>query len=77
MTSDNPNWVTVWTMSEKFDRTQVASEDGNRYRGYCLSDDADNGLYVVIKSWDDNKEHVGMKSLEGKRVRVTIEVLDD
>jgi len=33
-------------------------------------------LFVKIQSWDDFKEHQMFKSLIGKKVRVTIEVID-
>ncbi len=41
--------------------------------------DEDNGMFVKIQSWDERDEdeaHLDMKKLDGKRVRITIEVLD-
>jgi hypothetical protein len=40
--------------------------------------DKNNKLFVRIQSWDEEtKEHIEARELEGKRVRVTIEVIED
>lgn len=36
----------------------------------------DDFFFVRLQSWDENCEHSTMKSLEGKKVRVTVEVID-
>lgn len=36
----------------------------------------DNGVFVRIQSWDETKEHKDFNALKGKRVRVTIEVVE-
>lgn len=33
-------------------------------------------FFVRLQSWDDGKEHTLMKSIQGKKVRVTIEVIE-
>ena len=43
--------------------------------------DPDNGMFVLVQSWDDRdvpaaEHHIDIKKLFGKRVRVTVEVLD-
>lgn len=38
--------------------------------------DKDSGMWVRIGSWDDLRIHSDIRSLEGKRVRVTLEVID-
>ncbi len=35
-----------------------------------------DGVFVRFQSWDDNKAHGQMKPFEGKKLRVTIEVID-
>lgn len=35
-----------------------------------------SGVYVLIQSWGDTLEHPVMKSIEGKKVKVTIEVME-
>lgn len=35
-----------------------------------------DSLFVRIQSWDDDANHPVMDSMVGKRIRVTIEVLD-
>jgi hypothetical protein len=38
---------------------------------------SENGLFVHIRSWDTQGEHVNAKTLAGKRVRVTVETIDE
>lgn len=42
---------------------------------YC-DPDLDHGLFVRLQSWDRLKKHADLSALAGKKVRVTIEVLD-
>lgn len=39
-------------------------------------DDKDTGMFVRVQSWDETGEHAEFKKFEGKRVRVTVEVID-
>ena len=41
-----------------------------------LNSDDDNGMCVRITSWDDDTVHSDMRPLVGKKVRVTIEILE-
>lgn len=36
-----------------------------------------NGIFVKVQSWYDNGYHPEMDALVGKRIRVTVEILDD
>ena len=40
--------------------------------------DGENGDYVFVRfqSWDDDKVHTQMKPFEGKKLRITIEVVE-
>jgi hypothetical protein len=38
--------------------------------------DQDVGLCVQVRSWDESKQHVDGNKLKGKKVRVTVEVID-
>jgi hypothetical protein len=42
-----------------------------------LNSNDDNFMFVNIQSWDEDIEHTDMKNLIGKKVRITIEVLED
>jgi aromatic ring-cleaving dioxygenase len=35
------------------------------------------GLFVRVQSWDPDKEHANMALMMGKRVRVTVQILED
>jgi hypothetical protein len=48
----------------------IADTNGVNY------DNEDSGLFVRIQSWDESLKHPLTKSLEGKKVKITIEVLD-
>jgi hypothetical protein len=39
--------------------------------------EVDNGVWVLIRSWQQDKKHEVLQPLVGKRLRVTVEVLGD
>jgi hypothetical protein len=41
------------------------------------SENSDEGLYVRIQSWSESKMHPQMDALIGKKVRVTIEIIEE
>lgn len=56
---------------------KLESEDG----GLCLvdydfSEESDGTFFVRLFSWDDTKEHSTIRMMEGKRVRVTVEIVE-
>lgn len=59
---------------------QVASEDSGKARiievGVQEKGTPLDCFFVRLQSWDQTKQHEVLKQLEGKRLRVTIEVLD-
>ena len=38
--------------------------------------DEDTGIGIRIVSWDESKSHSSIRKLEGKRVRITLKVID-
>jgi ribonuclease HI len=61
--------------------SSVESEDGGCARIAYLQEDhePDEGFFLRFQSWVDNprpESHAILKALEGRRLRVTIEVLD-
>ena len=38
--------------------------------------DDENGMFVILQSWDEDTAHTDLNSLIGKKIRITIEVLD-
>ena len=72
-------------MTKVFETTSIVfpesieSEDGGCAKILEVDDsegEDGNSLFVRIQSWDDNANHPVMNSMVGKRIRVTIEVLD-
>ena len=67
---------------DKSNRNITSIQDGGmahiiETEGYSPTDDVDvTCLFVRFQSWDDNKEHALMNSLDGKKIRITIEVED-
>lgn len=53
-------------------------EDGRQalYGDVVTDDVSDEGMFVRLQSWDEEKEHEALKLFAGKRVRVTVETLD-
>jgi len=39
-------------------------------------DDLDNGMFVRVCSWDENKNHEDFKKFVGRRIKITIETID-
>jgi hypothetical protein len=55
----------------------LIAEVGSMESGILHDDEDDyDAFFVRLQSWDDRREHTIMKSLEGKKVRVTIEIID-
>ena len=57
----------------------VITEDSGCAKYVEISDDRESGLFVRLHSWDDSDgtpTHPDFDALIGKRVRVTIEVLE-
>ncbi len=63
---------------EMFDEknAMIDVEDGGCAMIAHIEDEADVGMFVRIQSWDESKEHKDFKSLIGKKIRVTIEVIE-
>lgn len=58
---------------------QVDTEDAGMAligNGFEQVPNSPNGFFVRLQSWDDTKRHSTFRTLEGKRLRVTIEVID-
>jgi len=57
---------------------QVTTEDG----GQALISDpfelsaGDNGIFVRVQSWDEEKEHKEFKKFQDKEIRITVETID-
>lgn len=58
-------------------------EDGGRaliasiYHEVGKTVDSDDGLFVRIQSWSEDMNHPQMDELSGKKVRVTIEIIEE
>jgi hypothetical protein len=70
-------------MKKVFEQTvsarDVSEEDGGCAKILDIDDDgtgAEEGMFVRVQSWSEEGEHPDFDNLIGKRVRVTIEVLD-
>ena len=48
-----------------------------RFPFNTLNSDDENGMFATIQSWDEDTEHADMQKFIGKKVRVTIEILED
>lgn len=40
------------------------------------NEEENNGMFVRIQSWDENKQHEEFKKFEGRKIRITIETID-
>ena len=64
---------------EKFDdeNAMLSVEDSGCAMIGDVCDNEDSGMFIRIQSWDETKEHKDFKSLIGKKIRVTIEVVEE
>lgn len=59
------------------ERFESASLDGSESRyGYVDENEDDEGFYVGLFSWSRGRGHPEITALNGRRVRITIEVID-
>ena len=70
----------VFTETMFIDGDLVASEDGGR--ALIVDDDGreprgDEHMFVRLQSWDNDRQHSLLKSLIGKTVKITIEIVED
>ncbi len=57
-----------------YDSTDFRSEDGGMAK--ILTTDSQGNLFVRLQSWDEEKIHPELKSMVGKKVRITVEVVE-
>ncbi len=70
----------IFTETMFIDGDLIASEDGGR--ALIVDDDGrytrgDDHMFVRLQSWDDDCQHPLLKSLIGKKVKITIEVVEE
>lgn len=39
-------------------------------------EDSAKGMFIKVQSWDETKKHAEFANVDGKKVRITIEVLE-
>lgn len=70
--------VTKYVFEQEFILDNGRSDGGRSQMGDVTWSPAvgeDHPLFVRIMSWDETKVHKAIRTLNGRRVRVTIEVL--
>lgn len=61
---------------DKFEIESVDDNEQARIANLCGQDES-SCLFVRVQSWDETRKHEEFRSLEGKKVRVTIEVIEE
>lgn len=56
---------------------QVDVEDGGMAMIGQPDEESLHPFFVKLQSWDETKQHTTFKNFIGKRVRVTVEIIDD
>lgn len=56
----------------------IAIEDGGRAKIIQIDagDGNDNGMFIGLHSWDETLQHKDFNDLIGKKIRVTIEIIE-
>ncbi len=59
-------------------------DDGGCYKEFAVEDnededneDEDNGMFIRVCSWDDFKEHKDFNRFINRKLKITIETIDD
>jgi hypothetical protein len=65
----------LWVAEKNIRKKDIDVEDSGSARIAEIDKD-DSNMFVRIQSWDSLKTHDEHQKLEGKCVRVTIEILD-
>lgn len=55
----------------------VSVQDGGKAQILEFAGSNEIGLFVRVQSWDPDREHADMALMMNKRVRVTVEVLEE
>ncbi len=56
---------------------EIDTEDSGQAKIFtCCQDEEDNGMYVRICSWDENKIHSELDNFVGRKIKITIETID-
>jgi hypothetical protein len=63
-------------LEQQIDAAEVDTEDGGRAKIVHFDGPPESMLFVRLQSWDDTGTHVEINALTGRRVRVTIQVLE-
>lgn len=69
----------IYDVKVDYDSTCLDVEDSGCAQIYSvvdLNDCEGDGMFVKIQSWSDDGKHPEMDKLVGKRIRVTVEIID-
>lgn len=61
----------------KVEHSDIETEDSGCAKILTVvfnEDDEENGMFVRIQSWDDDKKHIDFNKMIGKKIKVTIEI---
>lgn len=56
--------------------TDVDIEDGGCAKILHLADDGHEGMFVRLQSWSESGDHTDLDQFIGKKIRVTVEVVE-
>ena len=65
-------------INDTISTSNIDIEDGGRYFGILLCDNSEeeNGMYVKICSWDENRKHTDFNKFKNRKIKITIETID-
>lgn len=68
----------LFEVEQVINRSDVDTEDSGcaKIVDVAPDDDQEDGMFVRIQSWSDSTDHPDFDKMIGKRIRVTIEILD-
>lgn len=57
--------------------SDVDTEDGGMAKIATISDAAEEGMFIKLQSWDEDAKHTELNQFVGKKVKVTVETIED
>lgn len=73
----HPSGKLLWSIEQSILAEEVETEDGGCAKIYNLDPaEQQESMFVRLQSWDSQRLHTTFQRLVGRRVRVTVELLD-
>jgi len=65
-------------VEEKLNPAEMCTEDGGMFQMFHIEgDNDDEGIFIRLCSWSTNGKHEAFNKLIGRKVKITVETIDE